>query len=105
MRHDSIAFGFDECDVIATPTLGVAAPRLGDDFWAMMQWTYTPAWNLLGAPAMSVPMGPLDGGLPSSLQLIGGRFEDARVLRVADAFQRVTSWHTATPDLARPASG
>lgn len=89
-----------ECDVIATPTIGQPAPRVTDDFWAMMQWIYTPAWNLLGTPAMSVPMGPLDGGLPSGLQLIGGRFEDATVLRVADAYQCVTDWHTRSPDLA-----
>jgi len=90
-----------DCDVIATPTIGVPAPRLGDDYWAMMAWTYTPPWNLLGAPAISVPMGPISGGLPSGLQIAGGRFDDARVLRVADAYQQVTDWHTRVPDLAQ----
>lgn len=87
------------CDVIVTPTLGVPAPRLDDDFWAMMEWTYTPAWNLLGVPAMSVPMGPIEGDLPTGLQIIGGRFEDAKVLRVADAYQQVSDWHTRIPDV------
>jgi aspartyl-tRNA(Asn)/glutamyl-tRNA(Gln) amidotransferase subunit A len=88
-----------QCDVIVTPTMGVPAPRLTDNFWAMMRWTYTPAWNLLGAPAMSVPMGPITDGLPSGLQIIGGRFDDATVLRVADAYQHVTDWHTHVPPL------
>jgi len=46
---------------------------------------------------MSIPMGPIEGGLPSGLQVIGGRFEDAMVLRVADAYQRVTDWHAERP--------
>lgn len=89
------------CDVIVTPTMGLPAPRLDDDFWAMMERTYTPAWNLLGAPAMSVPMGPIEAGLPSGLQIVGGRFEDAMVLRVADAYQRVTDWHVQRPPSVR----
>ena len=88
-----------ECDVIVTPTIGLPAPRIDEDFWALLAWTYTPAWNLLGAPAMSVPMGPIEGGMPSGLQIIGGLFEDATVLRVADAYQRVTDWHRRSPSL------
>jgi aspartyl-tRNA(Asn)/glutamyl-tRNA(Gln) amidotransferase subunit A len=88
------------CDVIVTPTIGLPAPRIDEDFWAMMERTYTPAWNLLGTPAMSVPMGPIDGGMPSGLQIIGGRFEDARVLRVADAYQQVSDWHRHMPECA-----
>jgi len=88
-----------ECDVIVTPTIGLPAPRLTDDFWSMMQWIYTPVWNHLGTPAISVPMGPIAAGLPSGLQVIGGRFDDARVLRVADAYQQVTDWHTRVPHL------
>ncbi len=93
------------CDVIVTPTIGLPAPRLDEDFWAMMQWTYTPAWNLLGAPAISVPMGPIANGLPSGLQIIGGRFEDATVLRVAHAYQQVSDWHTRMPALAADDAG
>ena len=93
-----------ECDVIVTPTIGLPAPRLTENFWAMMPWTYTPAWNLLGAPAMSVPMGPIADGLPSGLQIIGGRFDDVTVLRVADAYQHVTDWHTHAPDLVATAT-
>jgi Asp-tRNA(Asn)/Glu-tRNA(Gln) amidotransferase A subunit family amidase len=69
----------------------------------MMPWTYTPAWNLLGVPAMSVPMGPIADGMPSGLQIIGGRFDDATVIRVADAYQHVTEWHTHVPDLVNVA--
>ena len=97
---DTLRRVLGECDVIVTPTIGLPAPRLTDNFWAMMAWTYTPAWNLLGTPAMSVPMGPIDGGMPSGLQVIGGRFDDATVLRVADAYQHVTDWHLRMPEPA-----
>lgn len=88
------------CDVIVTPTIGLPAPRLDGDFWAMMAWTYTPVWNLLGTPAMSVPMGPIEGGMPSGLQIIGGHFDEATILRVAEAYQRGTDWHLARPPVA-----
>jgi aspartyl-tRNA(Asn)/glutamyl-tRNA(Gln) amidotransferase subunit A len=86
------------CDVIVTPTIGLPAPRVTEDFWEMMEWTYTPAWNLLGTPAISIPMGPIGGGLPSGLQIIGARFDDETVLRVADAYQQVTGWHMNLPE-------
>ena len=87
-----------QCDVIVTPTIGLPAPRVTEDFWEMMEWTYTPAWNLLGTPAISIPMGPIGGGLPSGLQIIGARFDDETVLRVADAYQQVTDWHMLRPE-------
>jgi aspartyl-tRNA(Asn)/glutamyl-tRNA(Gln) amidotransferase subunit A len=94
---DTLQRILQQCDVIVTPTMGLPAPRLTDNFWAMMQWTYTPAWNLLGVPAVSVPMGPITDGLPSGLQIIGRHFDDGTVLRVADAYQQVTGWHTHAP--------
>jgi aspartyl-tRNA(Asn)/glutamyl-tRNA(Gln) amidotransferase subunit A len=88
-----------ECDVIVTPTIGLPAPLNTDNFWDLMAWTYTPAWDLLGTPAISVPMGPIAHGMPSGLQIIGDRFDDATVLRVADAFQHVTAWHEERPPI------
>jgi Asp-tRNA(Asn)/Glu-tRNA(Gln) amidotransferase A subunit family amidase len=53
----------------------------------------TPA-SLAGTPAMAVPCGFSAAGLPLSLQIIGRRFEDATVLRVGEAYERATPWHT-----------
>lgn len=52
---------------------------------------------LLGTPVISVPMAPIDGGLPSGLRIIGGGFADATGLRVADAPQQVTDWYPRLP--------
>lgn len=96
---DTLRRVLGECDVIVTPTIGLPAPKITDNFWAMMPYTYTPAWNLLGVPAMSVPMGPITHGLPSGVQIIGDHFDEATVLRVADAYQAVTDWHMHVPEL------
>jgi aspartyl-tRNA(Asn)/glutamyl-tRNA(Gln) amidotransferase subunit A len=91
---------FERADVLVTPTIGLGAPLLDSDFWAMMAWTFTPAWNALGLPAMSVPMGLTDDGLPLGLQLIGPAFGEPAVLRVADAYQQHTDWHDLRPRLS-----
>jgi Asp-tRNA(Asn)/Glu-tRNA(Gln) amidotransferase A subunit family amidase len=61
---------------------------------------YTSPWNLLGLPAVSVPAGFTRAGLPVSIQIVGRRGDDATVLRVARAYERVTDWHTRRPDPA-----
>jgi Asp-tRNA(Asn)/Glu-tRNA(Gln) amidotransferase A subunit family amidase len=49
-------------------------------------------FNLTGQPAMSVPMGTAEHGLPVGLQIVGRRFEDDVVLRVAAAWERLNPW-------------
>ena len=56
----------------------------------------TIATNLAGLPGMSIPAG-LVNGLPVGLQIIGGYFQEARLLNVAHQFQLQTDWHTQTP--------
>ena len=51
-------------------------------------------FNLYGMPAMSVPCGFTQSGLPIGLQITGAMGDEATVLRVADAYQRATGWHT-----------
>jgi aspartyl-tRNA(Asn)/glutamyl-tRNA(Gln) amidotransferase subunit A len=54
--------------------------------------------NLAGVPAMVVPCG-FSQGMPVGLQLIGRAFEEGTLLRVGDAYQRVTDWHAQQPAL------
>jgi aspartyl-tRNA(Asn)/glutamyl-tRNA(Gln) amidotransferase subunit A len=49
-------------------------------------------FNVTGSPAMSVCCGFGDAGLPLSLQIVGKRFDDAAVLRLAHAYEQVTPW-------------
>jgi aspartyl-tRNA(Asn)/glutamyl-tRNA(Gln) amidotransferase subunit A len=61
---------------------------------------YTSIWNLVGLPACVVPSGFSQEGLPVSIQIVGKPFDDARVLQIARAYERATSWHTRRPDPA-----
>jgi aspartyl-tRNA(Asn)/glutamyl-tRNA(Gln) amidotransferase subunit A len=62
---------------------------------------FTRPFNTTGHPAASIPCGFDDEGLPIGLHIIGRPFDEATVLRIADAYQRVTDSHTRRPPLAR----
>jgi aspartyl-tRNA(Asn)/glutamyl-tRNA(Gln) amidotransferase subunit A len=89
-------------DVIVTPTVGAAAPAVeGLDFLAALTLPiFTPVWNALGLPAMSVPSGFGASSMPAGLQIAGRHLGEATVLRVGDAYQQLTKWHLEVPPLA-----
>ncbi len=61
----------------------------------------TRVFNLSGHPVCSVPCGFTVAGLPMGMQIVGRPFDEATVLRVADAYQRATDWHTRRPPLGQ----
>jgi aspartyl-tRNA(Asn)/glutamyl-tRNA(Gln) amidotransferase subunit A len=91
---------FGACDVIAAPTLPEPAFRIGerseDPLRMYLSDVYTVSANLAGLPALSLPCGRASG-LPVGLQLLAPPLEDARLLRVADAYQRLTTHHLERP--------
>jgi aspartyl-tRNA(Asn)/glutamyl-tRNA(Gln) amidotransferase subunit A len=94
---------FERVDLLVFP--GQAAPALRfEDFpmtgLATPAMRYTAPWNLLGLPAVVVPCGFSRAGLPVSIQIVGRAFDDATVLRLARAYERVTDWHRRRPDPA-----
>jgi amidase len=52
---------------------------------------------ITGQPAISVPAGFTSEGLPVGLQIVGRRFADATVLRVAAAFEAARPWARRRP--------
>lgn len=72
-------------DVIVTPT-GGSSQLL--------------ATNLTGHPAVIVPNGFRDDGTPVSITFLGGLFEEAKPLALANAYQNATDWHLRHPTLA-----
>ncbi len=93
---------FTQVDVIAAPTSPTVAFKVGqklDDPIAMyLSDVCTLPINLAGVPSLVVPCG-FSEGLPVGLQLIGHPFAEATLLRVGDAYQRLTDWHTRRPVL------
>ena len=55
------------------------------------------AGNLCGLPAISVPCGFAEDGLPVSLTVMSGAFEESKALSLARHYQSITSWHLKRP--------
>jgi aspartyl-tRNA(Asn)/glutamyl-tRNA(Gln) amidotransferase subunit A len=72
----------DGLDLLVAPTLPFVAPLAGLDERNLrgeltrLTWSF----NVLGAPALALPCGPAEDGLPASMQLVGRPGDDARVL-------------------------
>jgi aspartyl-tRNA(Asn)/glutamyl-tRNA(Gln) amidotransferase subunit A len=98
MRQELHA-ALEKADVVATPTAPGAAFGIGektDDPLAMyLSDIFTAPASLTGLPAVSVPSGLDDRGLPLSLQLMGRPFEEATVFRAARAFELQGSFQLA----------
>ena len=91
IAHDS-AEAFEQVDAIVTPTSPVPAFLLGErtsDPLAMyLADIYTVTGSLAGVPGISVPCGKTREGLPVGLQIFGQPFGEARVLQLAQAFEK-----------------
>ncbi len=94
---------FQRADVIAMPTSPTPPFRLGEKTGDPLQMyladVFTVSANLAGLPGVSVPCGFSSDGLPIGFQLMGRMFDESTVLRVADAYERSTDWHTRSPSL------
>ena len=92
---------FRHCDLIMGPTAPSVAFGLGsmsaDPVQMYLNDIYTTAANLAGLPAMSIPCGFGEGGMPVGLQLAGNYFAEARMLQVAHQYQLATDWHLRQP--------
>jgi len=92
---------FERVDVVATPTSPTPPFRIGERIADPLQMyladVFTVSAPLAGLPAVSVPCGFTSGRLPMGLQLTGRRFDEATVLRIADAYERDTGWWKQEP--------
>ena len=59
--------------------------------------TFTRVVNLLDRCALSIPNGMTTGGLPPSLQIMCGAYDEATALRIGWAFEQVSDWVNRVP--------
>jgi aspartyl-tRNA(Asn)/glutamyl-tRNA(Gln) amidotransferase subunit A len=96
---------FADVDVLVTPTTPMPAPAIAD--LKADPDTLRPAelkllrntrpFNVWGLPAISVPCGFTQSGLPIGLQIAGPHWREDLVLRLAHAYEQATAWHKRRP--------
>jgi aspartyl-tRNA(Asn)/glutamyl-tRNA(Gln) amidotransferase subunit A len=94
-----------EVDLIALPTSPCAAfplgERLHDPVAMYLSDVFTVGASLAGLPALSLPCGCTNAGLPIGLQLVGRPFDEAMVFRAADTYERDAGSCRPAPSGAR----
>ena len=95
-------------DVLATPTLPLVAP-LARDLEGPLKVAgreeragpalvrLTVPFNISGQPALTLPCGFSESGMPIGLQLVGGRYCESTLLQLGAAYQHETDWHLRQP--------
>ena len=101
--RDEYALLMTRYDLVVTPTLGTPAPPLGwlepgQDFAEHRRRVeefvpFTPAWNVSGAPAISLPMAVGSAGVPIGVQLGAAHGADGLLLRVAAALEGASGFN------------
>ncbi len=97
----NIHAAFAEVDLLVTPTTPMAAPAIADlraNAEALRPAELkllrnTRPFNVWGLPAISVPCGFTQGGLPIGLQIAGPPWREDLVLRLAHVYEQATAWH------------
>ncbi len=92
---------FADVDVLVTPTMPMPAPAIADlkanpealRPAELRLLRNTRPFNVWGLPAISVPCGFTQGGLPIGMQIAGAHWREDLMLRVAHAYEQATAWH------------
>jgi aspartyl-tRNA(Asn)/glutamyl-tRNA(Gln) amidotransferase subunit A len=93
-------------DAVAAPSRGTTVPEIDKEFRKSTPGTARDIMGALGngagLPAISVPSGFDDEGLPTGVQFMGRAYGENGVLSVAVTYQSRTRWHTLHPDRFTP---
>lgn len=106
---EDFAAVFQCVDAIVTPASPVTAWQRGqasvvtggrEESPLAASWRLTYPFNLTGLPALSLPCGFDSRGLPVGLQIAARPFDEATVLRVAQAYENIHGWNAMRPGMA-----
>lgn len=97
---------FADVDVLVTPTMPIPAPAIADlkanpaalRPAELKLLRNTRPFNVWGLPAISVPCGFTQNGLPIGLQIAGPHWREDLVLQLAHAYEQATAWHKRRPE-------
>ena len=101
---------FTDFDLVVNPTIRVLPPKLMDLLRAqrdpatasvtMEVIANTSPYDVYGLPAISLPCGFSQSGLPIGLTIAGPRFSEGKLLALARAYEQATDWHKRRPSLS-----
>jgi aspartyl-tRNA(Asn)/glutamyl-tRNA(Gln) amidotransferase subunit A len=100
---EDFRLAFEQCDALLTPTSPTAAFKIGERTQDPLQMyladIFTIAVNLAGTCGISIPCGFTSDKLPIGLQIIGPRWGEECMFRVAHAYEQATNWHKEKPPI------
>ena len=106
MLRDQVLDVLDRVDLLLSPTTGIPAQMLGPDpvidskaASSRTPWLLATTFSLANVPALSVPCGFTDEGLPIGLQIAGRPFDESTVLRAGHCYEQSTEWHIQRPNI------
>ena len=109
VQWKKLAAVLENFDALLCPTMALPAPLLGgrdaafeteDAAGRYHGLDMTCPFNFTGqCPALSVPSGVTEAGLPTGLQIVGRRFDDLSVLRIGAALERIRPWAARRPEI------
>jgi Asp-tRNA(Asn)/Glu-tRNA(Gln) amidotransferase A subunit family amidase len=109
LLRQEILSALEEVDVLALPA-GIGAAPLVESVPGVQskeqsmanlkaRISFTGPFNLAGVPAICVPCGFTESGLPLGIQVVGKPFAEETLFRVAHAYEQATDWHTRRPPI------
>jgi amidase len=95
---------WDDYDVLVTPTTAGPASLLGDylrSYVSGLGSAFTRPINVTGQPAISLPLGWPDDGLPRGVQLVSGYGREDILIRLGARLEEAMPWANHIPEVAR----
>ena len=88
-------------DLLVTPTMTQPAPAFEgyDPASTIRGRSFTAPFNVTGLPAISVPCGFTESGLPIGMQIAGKPFDEPGVIQAAYTYQQHTGWYQTRPPI------
>ena len=88
-------------DFLVTPTMTQPAPAFEgyDPISTARGKSFTAPFNVTGLPAISVPCGFTESGLPIGMQIAGKPFDEPGVIQAAYTYQQYAGWHEVKPTI------
>ena len=92
-----------QVDVLITPTVPIQTPTIKqcksdkNGEAASQLPMFTSVFDVTGQPSHSIPCGFTSGGMPIGMMITGHPYDEKTVLRVGNAFEKLTRWHQRVP--------